>query len=184
MGLSSVILDRLCVVSMRTIRRLRIKVSSDGVFLYIPPEVSRDRAFAFVEKNSEWILKNISLLNARHEVYVTRSILNNFMERINGIIERCESLAGIYGVGFRFRWMKSRWGSCVPARKRVTLNLALAAFDDSVVEYVVIHELCHMLFPNHSKEFWGAVEMYCPDYKKQRGVLKNSPLPVYRPDIE
>lgn len=71
----------------------------------------------------------------------------------------------------RIRDMKSRWGSCISARKIITYNLQLAFQPLPLIEYVVLHELAHIPYPNHQKEFWNFVEKFIPDWKERRKLL-------------
>lgn len=71
----------------------------------------------------------------------------------------------------RIRDMKSRWGSCISARKVITYNLQLAFQPLPLIEYVVLHELAHIPYPNHQKEFWSFVEKFIPDWKERRKLL-------------
>jgi len=73
----------------------------------------------------------------------------------------------------KIRRMKTRWGVCNVNKKVVTLNLELYRYDMKCLDYVIIHELAHFLVQNHSKEFWGVVEKYCPNYKEYRRMLKD-----------
>ena len=70
------------------------------------------------------------------------------------------------------RNMKTRWGVCNIKLKKVTLNLELIKKDLIYLDYVIIHELSHLLYPNHSKDFWKCVEDNMKDYKKIRKELK------------
>ena len=70
------------------------------------------------------------------------------------------------------RKMKTRWGVCNVKTKRVTLNLELIKKDKIYLDYVIVHELSHLLYANHSKEFWKCVEDNFKDYKKIRKELK------------
>lgn len=71
----------------------------------------------------------------------------------------------------RFKKMTSRWGSCMPSKNTVTLNTALISLPPECAEYVVIHEFCHFLHPNHSKSFHAEVEKYIPDWRERRKKL-------------
>jgi len=66
---------------------------------------------------------------------------------------------------------KSRWGSC-SAKKSINYSWRLILADDDVVDYVVVHELAHMIELNHSKRFWAIVENILPDYRERRKRLK------------
>ena len=71
------------------------------------------------------------------------------------------------------RGQKTRWGSC-SSRGEISLNWKLVAAPLEVLDYVVIHELAHLTHPNHSKEFWGLVEAYCPEYKGLKRWLRDN----------
>ena len=66
------------------------------------------------------------------------------------------------------RKMKTRWGVCNVKTNRVTLNLELIKKDIKYLDYVIVHELSHLIHGNHSKAFWSLVEENCPDYKRIR----------------
>lgn len=68
---------------------------------------------------------------------------------------------------------KSIWGSC-NSKKEIRLNWRLVLMPYAVMEYIIIHELCHIKHMNHSKEFWSLVNYYCNDYKKSKIWLKEN----------
>lgn len=70
------------------------------------------------------------------------------------------------------RKMTSRWGVCNTKTKRVTLNLELIKKDISCIDYVIVHELSHLIHADHSKNFWLLVEENFKDYKKVRKQMK------------
>ena len=72
------------------------------------------------------------------------------------------------------RSMKSRWGSCLVDKKIITLNTKLIHFQRSCIEYVIIHELCHLKHPNHSKEFYNFVANFIPNWKEQKDILNKN----------
>lgn len=79
-----------------------------------------------------------------------------------------------YGVNMptlRIRTMKTRWGSCSPSRGIITLNKKLLEAPRNCIEYVVLHELCHFIHPNHSKQFYSFVAMLMPDWKERKTKL-------------
>lgn len=69
--------------------------------------------------------------------------------------------------------LKTAWGKCNSKRK-ITINPDLMKYDQRVVDYVVLHEFCHLRYMNHSKDFWNMVSKYMPDYKLLRNELKNA----------
>jgi predicted metal-dependent hydrolase len=78
------------------------------------------------------------------------------------------------GVAHRFlglRRMSTRWGSCVPARGRIWLNVALVARPPELLEYVVVHELVHLLEASHGPRFMELMDLHLPDWRQRRIVL-------------
>ena len=67
--------------------------------------------------------------------------------------------------------MRRKWGSCSTGGK-ITINSELIKLDDSLLEYVVIHELCHLIHHNHSREFYNLLSQIVPEWKVQRSRLK------------
>ena len=72
----------------------------------------------------------------------------------------------------KFANQKTRWGVCTP--KGIILNIRLAMAPMAIIEYVIVHELCHLIHHNHSKKFWDLVERMLPDYRSRRGLLKTN----------
>lgn len=72
----------------------------------------------------------------------------------------------------KIRKMKTRWGVCNKRDLSVTLNSNLIRYSLKEIDYVIIHELSHLVHFDHSREFWNTVEKYMPDYKESVKVLK------------
>lgn len=72
----------------------------------------------------------------------------------------------------KFRKMHTRWGVCNITKKTVTLNTELLKKDIELLDYVIIHELCHFFEGNHSKKFWALVGAAYPNYKEARKKLR------------
>ncbi|VAY87885.1 protein of unknown function DUF45 [hydrothermal vent metagenome] len=71
-----------------------------------------------------------------------------------------------------YRKANKRWGSC-SCKNNISINYMLLQFSISTIEYVVLHELCHIKEKNHSKRFWDLVSLHMPDFKNQENNLKN-----------
>ena len=69
--------------------------------------------------------------------------------------------------------VKTRWGSC-SSKGALNFNNKLAVAPLSLTDYVIVHEMCHLIYMNHSKDFWDAVEYIIPDYKVRRKALKDN----------
>jgi predicted metal-dependent hydrolase len=80
-------------------------------------------------------------------------------------------IVGIKPNKYRIKRLKTAWGTCTQ-NKNITINSELMKYDRQVIQYVVLHEICHLKYMNHSKEFWNMVEKYMKDYKEVRSKLK------------
>ena len=101
--------------------------------------------------------------------YLEKNSINIFKDRLNSLIIQFSNLPNFR---LRTRHMKTRWGVCNKSSMTVTLNTELIHKDISLIDYVIIHELCHFKYMDHSKEFWNEVEKYYPYYKLARKRLK------------
>ena len=72
---------------------------------------------------------------------------------------------------------KSRWGSCSP-KGDLSFNWRLVFMPHPIIDYVVVHELCHILELNHSKRFWQHVERHIPDHRARRNALRQYQTPI------
>lgn len=87
------------------------------------------------------------------------------------ILRECYSLFQDLGVPYptlRIRSMKSRWGSCLPGKGVITLSKQLLAAPRECIRYVVVHEYCHFLHPNHGKGFYALLADRMPDWKERK----------------
>jgi len=77
----------------------------------------------------------------------------------------------------RFREQKTRWGSC-SSKRMINLNWRLVVFAPEIIDYVIVHELCHLQHMNHSASFWNLVQKHLPDYETSEKTLKSSQFMV------
>ena len=116
--------------------------------------------------DSKVFVKNNAYLN---------TFLNNEAERIfNERVRVCYNLfeEDIPYPKVMIWKMKRKWGYCNKREKLIKLNFELIKYSINEIDYVIIHELCHFLEFNHSKNFWKYVKKYKPDYKVAQNVLK------------
>lgn len=86
--------------------------------------------------------------------------------RIPEIISAYSEPMGVHVNEFGVRKMKTRWGSCNIRARRIWLNLSLAAYPDRSLEYVVVHEMTHLLEKYHNKRFYSFLDRYFPEWKE------------------
>lgn len=99
------------------------------------------------------------------------------LERRTG---RWEQAMGVSASSWSVRSMKTRWGSCTPARRSIRINARLAAYPPACLDFVIAHELCHLMEPSHNARFHALLDIYCPDNRAAAELLKRPPAEVAR----
>lgn len=104
---------------------------------------------------------------------IIREYLQNLaMKRLEERVRYHAERIGVHPKSITLREQKTKWGSC-SSLGNLNFNWKLIMAPPEALDYVVVHELCHMLEMNHSPAFWAQVEKHCPDYKKWQDHLKN-----------
>ena len=106
------------------------------------------------------------LHNAIENFYKQKAI-----EKIIPLTKKWAKNMGVEPEHISFRYSKNRWGSC-SSTNRISFNYHLVKLSSSLIEYVVIHELAHITFQNHSKDFWKLVHKYLSDYKIKEDKIR------------
>lgn len=130
------------------------------------------RARVSVENNYIYVYQ--SDLNSHKHKYILEKYLKDFAKK--KIIERTVSLSKKYDFEFNkiaVRDQSSRWGSC-SSLKNLNFNWRLIFAPSQVMEYVIIHELCHTVQMNHSRKFWELVESKMPNWREYRNWLREN----------
>lgn len=114
------------------------------------------------------------MIPAGTEEEMTRSIILLYKELAGGFIRRTlpiyEELTGASPLNVRITSANSRWGSCTAGRT-ISFSWKLIQCPREAVEYVIVHELCHLRELNHSADFWRHVAKIFPDYRERRSLL-------------
>ncbi len=164
-------------------KTLAIEVKKDlRVIVRDPLFVSNREIQKFITEKSAWIEKAISKVKARNkqeklnptQKFTPEEIHLLADKALKVIPKRVEYYAKIMGVTYgriTIRNQLSRWGSC-SAKDNLNFNCLLMLCPAEVMDYVVVHELCHLKEMNHSKKFWGIVEHFCPEYEQHKKWLK------------
>ena len=103
------------------------------------------------------------------EKFYQNQIVEVFTKEVD-IAKKC--FAHLPEFSLKFRKMRTRWGVCNTLKKTVTLNTELLKKDIELLDYVIVHELCHFFEGNHSKNFWNLVSQAYPNYKEARKRLR------------
>jgi predicted metal-dependent hydrolase len=129
----------------------------------------------FLKKNKDWIFKNTEIFfNLKKE----KLFLKDWRESKESFLKIAEKKVLEFNKFYNFSYgkinirdQKSRWGSC-SGKGNLNFNYRVFLLPESEMDYVVVHEICHLKEMNHSKNFWDLVGKKSPDYKKIRQGLK------------
>jgi predicted metal-dependent hydrolase len=108
--------------------------------------------------------------------YVGRTLVTWYRQQAQSLLKgKCEAFGALVGRHPRsvaVRTYRRRWGSC-DALGNIRFNWLLVSAPEAVIDYVVVHELCHLHHLDHSPRFWGEVERVLPDYRERRRWLRD-----------
>lgn len=164
-------------------KTVAIQVNSDlSVTVRAPRSVSEKDIEEILKKKEAWISKHIEKIKETKERFeaepteklTCEKVIALADEALKVIPERVEYFAKVIGVTYgkiTVRNQKTRWGSC-SSKGNLNFNCLLMLAPPEVLDYVVVHELCHRKQMNHSKAFWLEVEKVLPNYKEVRRWLK------------
>ncbi len=96
---------------------------------------------------------------------------NKAMEKITKLVEKYSDIMKLYPQKLYFKKFDTKWASC-SASNKVSFNPEVMKLSASLIKYVVIHELAHISYKNHSKDFWNLVKHFMNDYEKQEEILR------------
>lgn len=123
--------------------------------------------FLHVKNSQDFILK---------QRVIQRWIDSITIKEFEIIFEEVYSVFEKYGIvkpELKTRNMRSKWGSCQYQKGIITLNKQLILYPRECTEYVIMHEFCHLVHPNHSKDFYLFLTMHMPDWKHRKAVLES-----------
>ena len=166
-------------------KTVAIQVNTDmTVTVRAPRRATKKDIERILKEKEPWIQKHIEQMKAKEaqyesvEVpYLTNEEMKELADKaLRYIPERVAYFAKLVGVTYgriTIRNQKTRWGSC-SSKGNLNFNCLLMLTPPEVIDYVVVHELCHRKEMNHSKAFWNEVEKVCPNYKESVRWLKES----------
>ena len=161
-----------------------ISIDEEGNIIFrVPLRASNKQIMQLAEEKSHWIITHYLEIRAKKNSRphsdlsaVQRSALENrYKEAARTYIPKrvayYNAMTGGSYSRISIRDQKTRWGSC-SSKGTLSFNWRLMLAPPSILDYVVVHELCHLTHMNHSPAFWQAVEAVYPDYKNARKWLK------------
>ena len=131
-----------------------VELNRDHLLLQVRPGADRDGRRAVVEN---WYRQQVQAA-------------------VPPLLERWEPRLGVKLERYQVRRMRTRWGSCTPAKRTIRLNTELATRPPELLEYIVVHELVHLLEPTHNARFYTLMDLHMPGWKAHRKELNREPI--------
>ena len=162
-----------------------ITIKAGGeIIIRAPRFMSNHLILSFVEEKANWIIKTyekqlkvqptaISEEKSPQTLALEKRYRDAAKDYIPKRVEYYHQFTGGSYQKITIRDQKTRWGSC-SGTGTLSFSFRLMLAPPRVLDYVVVHELCHLTHMNHSKEFWNMVEDILPDYKEHRKWLKEN----------
>ena len=139
----------------------------------IPKGISFEKAAKFASSKEIWVKKALLKINLRQENSVKLQTVNRNDAKLY-LLNRLDELARTHGFTYNnatIRNQKTRWGSC-SGKNNISLNMQLMNLPKQLIDYVILHELCHLKIKGHSYKFWQMVKRYMPNYEDQKHWLE------------
>ena len=163
-------------VIYRNRKSVTIKVMpKDKIQIIAPNKVSKEVIEKILNKNTNWILSKLNGFKANNcdKDYLKESLKKWYkiqseevlMDRIDFLRKRSEDFRKIEPEIVKVKEQKKIWGSC-NTKKTIYINSKISMLPVEAIDYIIVHEFCHILHMNHSKEFYKAVEKIIPNYKE------------------
>ncbi|MBI5701291.1 M48 family metallopeptidase [Candidatus Saganbacteria bacterium] len=169
-----------CLILRSYRKTISIEITQDADLLVrAPHRIPKTIINEFISKKSAWIEKKKQLVRERQKNAISKDMVDvvALKKRARYIIEeRLNYYVGKHGFrfnGFKITSARSRFGSCT-AKGDLNFSWRLILFSPEVMDYVVIHELTHLIEFNHSKRFWAKVEEFMPEFRLHKKWLREN----------
>ncbi|WP_414469417.1 M48 family metallopeptidase [Methanobacterium sp. ACI-7] len=151
----------------RKVKYWRLEIKNGNLILISPPNFSNHQKI--IETHREWIYKKLKSFETSKKEASLRELNfeRNEEEFKQNVLYFTAKFSNELNVTFNrvyFKKMKSRWGSC-SSRKNISINLYLRYLPQNLIEYVIFHEIAHLVELNHSKNFWNIISSKFSNYK-------------------
>lgn len=166
-------------------RSIGITIKPGGeIIIRAPRNLTNTAILSFVQEKADWILRTYEKqhsiqppIRSSQEQKQIQALEKRYRDAAKEYIPKrvayYHQFTGGHYEKITIRDQKTRWGSC-SGTGNLSFNFRLMLAPPRVLDYVVVHELCHLTHMNHSRDFWNMVERILPDYKEQRKWLKEN----------
>ena len=157
------------IIVNKKLKYTYIHIDKNKNILVKTPQKSKAFVYSLLQKKESWINKQLEKID---NLQIVKNIEIHSQEYIQDRVDYFSKVMNLKFNKLKFRKMKNRWGSC-SSNKEITLNKSLFCVDKNLIDYVVVHELAHLVYMNHSNYFHSLVEKYLPNSKLLSKSLRN-----------
>ena len=158
-------------------RTLAIEVKADGRVFIRAPYGCPDRTISdFAAANEDWLKRALERVEARKSAYTepsperVRELKASAKKTIPERVKHFSTVTGLVPTAIRITSARTRFGSC-SGKNSVSFSWRLMEYPSECIDYVVLHELAHIKYHNHSKKFYDLIARYMPDHRERRKRL-------------
>jgi predicted metal-dependent hydrolase len=175
----------------KRMKNIRLHVEASGlVWVSLPLRCPASQAVALVRSHREWVDARLAALAERQDAPLLwgeplavappgPALMRLYREEVTrattALAAHLEPTMGRTASLWRFRWMRSRWGSCHSPTGKITINVALAALPPECLEEVVVHELAHLHVDGHGPDFYALMDRHLPNWQAVRRSMRAVP---------
>ena len=159
-------------------RTVALEVTREGrVIVRAPKSMARKDIDAFVEKHRQWLDQHLAKQQLWQQTHPEptpeeqAAYIAKAKDLLPQRVAHYGQIMGLTPAGITVTAARTRFGSCSP-KNRLCFSWRLMAYPDEAIDYVVVHELAHMVHRNHGPEFHALVERILPDHRQRRNLLK------------
>ena len=154
-------------------KRLRLEYRLSQLCIVAPFHISNRVILQFLFQQKSWLSKQLAKcpVSPKEPVLLQSELMQPFKINVYNSVEKYSQLLAKRPRGVYLKTQKRRWGSC-GIHDQIYINWALMSAPLKVIEYVVLHECCHLFQRNHGQHFWALVHKHMPDYKAQEKWLR------------
>ena len=155
-------------------RTMSLTVRNGKPLVRAPRCLAKREIDRFVAEHESWIIEQLEKkrpMQAEISPEEEKRLRKAAREYLTGRVEFFCSVMGLRPEGITITGARTRFGSC-SSRGKISFSYRLMKYPPEAIDYVVVHELAHLRYLNHSKQFYSLIQQYLPDYKVRREMLK------------
>ena len=162
-------------------RTLGLEITADlRIVVRAPKRCSQRQITAFVARHEDWIRDHLAIQQRRAAAAAARAVTpeqeaelrRRAAEYIPARVARYAPVVGVVPTGVKITSAQKRFGSC-NGKNSLCFSWRLMQYPPAAIDYVVVHELCHIHHHDHSPAFWATVARVMPDYKQRQALLRD-----------